>query len=187
VRFVRPKPRVVQPEPCGAGPACRAGHRNEEVAVHDTDDLVLTLVRELDDITVADRIRQRTALELQERLDARLIERVGRYAEASRDALSARLGQLEREWSIERVLALQSSATAIAGIMLGTVRRRWLLLSLVTSTFLMQHSVQGWCPPLELHRRLGFRTQREIELEMHMLKLIRGDYAAGAARTGATA
>jgi hypothetical protein len=154
-----------------------------------TDALLLTLLRELDEITVADRIRQATDLHVQERIDAAMIERIGHYAEASRDALSGQLARLEQEWSIERVLALQSSTTAITAILLGSLRHRaWLVLGLVTSGFLLQHSVQGWCPPLELHRRLGFRTQREIELEIHMLKLIRGDYdAVGAGAEGVLA
>jgi hypothetical protein len=144
--------------------------------MHDTDALLLTLLRELDDITVADRIRQSTALYIQERIDADLIARVGEYAESTPEQLSRRLLELEREWSIERVLTLQSSATALTGILLGSVRRRWLLLSLATSAFLMQHALHGWCPPLSLHRRLGVRSQREIDLEIHMLKLVRGDY-----------
>lgn len=142
-----------------------------------SDTLLLTVLRELDDITVADRIRQATDLRVQERMDAELIERIGRYAEAPRHLLTAYLGELEQEWSIERVLTLQSSATALAGITLGAlVRKRWLLLGVVTSGFLMQHAIQGWCPPLALHRRLGFRTQREIDLEIQMVKLLRGDY-----------
>jgi hypothetical protein len=144
--------------------------------MHDTDALLLTLLRELDDITVTDRIRQSTALYIQERIDADLIARVGEYAESSPAQLSRRLAELEREPSIERVLMLQSSATALTGILLGSVRRRWLLLSLATSAFLLQHALQGWCPPLAVHRRLGVRSQREIDLEIHMLKLLRGDY-----------
>jgi hypothetical protein len=147
----------------------------------DTDALVLTLIRELDDITVTDRVRQSTALRVQERIDAALIARIGSYADAPAHVLTARMGELEREWSIERVLTLQSSATALTGVVLGAARRRWLLLALATSGFLMQHALQGWCPPLALHRRLGFRSRREIELEIHMLKLMRGDYAIGAA------
>jgi hypothetical protein len=146
-----------------------------------TDALVLALVRELDDITVADRIRQATDLHVQERIDREFLERVGRYAESPRHLLTAYLAELEREWSIERVLTLQSASTALAGVVLGTLGpRRWLLLAVATSGFLLQHAVQGWCPPLELHRRLGFRTQREIDLEIHMLKLLRGDYAGAA-------
>jgi hypothetical protein len=138
--------------------------------MHDTDALLLTLLRELDDITVADRIRQSTALYIQERIDADLIARVGEYAESTPEQLSRRLLELEREWSIERVLTLQSSATALTGILLGSVRRRWLLLSLATSAFLMQHALQGWCPPLALFRRLGVRTAAEIHYERDRLR-----------------
>lgn len=144
----------------------------------DTDSLVVTLLRELDEITVADRIRQATDLRLQTKIDTELIGRVAHYLNAPDPLLQAYLTDLEREWSIERVLALQSSATAVAAILLGALgRRRWYVLALVTSGFLLQHSLQGWCPPVELHRRLGCRTQREIDLEIHMLKLLRGDYA----------
>jgi hypothetical protein len=143
-----------------------------------TDSLVLTLLRELDEITVADRIRQATDLRLQTKIDTELIGRVACYLNAPEPLLKSHLSDLEREWSIERALALQSSATALTGIMLGALgRKRWYVLALVTSDFLMQHAIQGWCPPLELHRRMGFRTQREIDLEIHMLKMLRGDYA----------
>ena len=103
--------------------------------------------------------------------------------------LAERVAELEEEWEIERVLALQSSATALSGLMLGLVAgRRWLLLTAVTTGFLLQHAVQGWCPPLELHRRLGYRTRREIDLELHVLKALRGDFSAfsGRAQAGAT-
>jgi hypothetical protein len=146
--------------------------------MQDTDALVVTLVRELDEITVADRIRQSTDLRVQERIDSRMITRVGQYHDAPQHMLNSRIAELEREWDIERVLALQSSATALTGIILGGAgRKRWLLLAVATSGFLLQHSIQGWCPPLALHRRLGFRTQREISLEIYMLKMLRGDFA----------
>lgn len=147
--------------------------------------LLRTLLRELDDITVADRIRQATDLRVQERIDAELIGRIGRYTDAPERALAARIAELEHEWSIERALALQSSATALVGLLLAeTTDRRWLLLTLVTSGFLLQHALQGWCPPLAWHRRRGMRTQREIDLEIHMLKLLRGDFTAMAAAAG---
>jgi hypothetical protein len=145
--------------------------------MRDPNAVVLTLLRELDEITVADRIRQATDLRVQERMDAELVERVGHYFDAPPHLIEFRIAEVEREWSIERVLTLQSSATALAGLALSAVRRQWLLLTAVTSGFLLQHSVQGWCPPLALHRRLGYRTQREIDLEIFMLKLLRGDFA----------
>jgi len=139
--------------------------------------IVQTVLRELDDITVADRIRQATNLRVQEEIDQQVLTRAAQYAHAPRSLLTARIAELEREWDVERVLVLQSSLTALAGLALGTLRsRRWLLLAAVTSGFLAQHAVQGWCPPLALHRRLGFRTRREIDLEIQLLKQLRGDY-----------
>lgn len=42
--------------------------------------------------------------------------------------------------------------------------------------FLFQHAVQGWCPPVSLLRRLGFRTSSEIDAERYALKALRGDF-----------
>lgn len=39
------------------------------------------------------------------------------------------------------------------------------------------HAFQGWCPPVNLFRRLGVRTQREIDEERYALKLMLGDFA----------
>ncbi|MGZ8329614.1 MAG: hypothetical protein ACXWVA_00985 [Rhodoplanes sp.] len=54
---------------------------------------------------------------------------------------------------------------------------RFLLLPAAVMGFLLQHAVQGWCPPLSILRRLGFRTAKEIERERNALKALRGDYA----------
>jgi hypothetical protein len=43
-------------------------------------------------------------------------------------------------------------------------------------TFLAQHALQGWCPPIPVIRRLGVRTRAEIERERNALKALRGDY-----------
>jgi hypothetical protein len=62
---------------------------------------------------------------------------------------------------------------------MGTLgRRRWRLLTLVVLGFLLQHAVQGWCPPVVLFRRLGVRTRQELDAEKHVLKALRGDYGA---------
>ena len=50
------------------------------------------------------------------------------------------------------------------------------LLPALVTTFLFQHAVQGWCPPIPLLRRLGIRTSREIEIERVALKILRGDF-----------
>ncbi|HSH82103.1 MAG TPA: hypothetical protein VLA19_26550 [Herpetosiphonaceae bacterium] len=42
--------------------------------------------------------------------------------------------------------------------------------------FLVQHAVQGWCPPLLVIRALGVRTRKEIDVEKYALKALRGDF-----------
>lgn len=54
--------------------------------------------------------------------------------------------------------------------------RRWLLLSGTVCGFLLQHALQGWCPPLPAIRALGVRTKEEIDSERYALKVARGDF-----------
>ena len=99
------------------------------------------------------------------------------YFQNHHEEIGERLGQLDREWDIERMLQTGSTAMTLAGLTLGIARnRKWLLLSLAVQGFMMQHALQGWCPPLPVLRRLGFRTQYEIEQERYGLKALRGDY-----------
>ena len=48
--------------------------------------------------------------------------------------------------------------------------------SALVTLFLFQHAIQGWCPPVPILRRLGFRTSYEIEEERVALKVLRGDF-----------
>lgn len=99
------------------------------------------------------------------------------YFAAHPAEIGARLRELDREWDIERALQANASSLAFVGIGLGTTGdRRWLALPALVTAFLFQHAVQGWCPPLPLMRRLGFRTAREIEQERYGLKALRGDF-----------
>ena len=54
--------------------------------------------------------------------------------------------------------------------------RRGRGLRVLVSGFLLQQALQGWCPPLPLLRRLGFRTAEEISQERNALKALRGDF-----------
>ena len=94
-------------------------------------------------------------------------------------AIPDRLRDLDREWDIERALALMSSAFTVAGLTAGiSGRRRGFLLSGVVQGFYVMHSIQGWCPPLPILRRMGFRTASEIERERCALKdILREDNA----------
>jgi hypothetical protein len=62
------------------------------------------------------------------------------------------------------------------GLTFGVLRSRWYLLSAAAAAFLVQHAVQGWCPPASLLRRIGIRTTHEINHERFALKALRGDF-----------
>ena len=94
------------------------------------------------------------------------------------EEIPSRLRELDAEWDIERTLEANASTLAFTGVVLGaTVDRRWLALPAVVTAFLFQHAIQGWCPPLPILRRMGFRSSREIETERNALKALRGDFA----------
>jgi hypothetical protein len=116
------------------------------------------------------------------RIDEQVRQRVRAYAESSPAAIQARLGELAREWDIERTVIVQAAATALLGLLLGVLKdRRWFWLTVVNQSFLLQHAIRGWCPPVELHRRLGVRTRQEIDVERIALQALRGDFTAVAA------
>ena len=114
----------------------------------------------------ADRVRRNTADSVNARLDAQAEARAAGFAHASAVEVSRRLAELDREWDVERALETIAPSFILAGIGLSRVHdARWLLFSATVAAFLLQHGVQGWCPPLPVLRRLGFRTRREIERE----------------------
>ena len=88
-----------------------------------------------------------------------------------------RLAELDREWDIECILEANAATASLIGLTLGaTVDRRWFLFPAVVAGFWLQHAVQGWCPPVPVFRRLGIRTQTEIDYERYGLKVLRGDF-----------
>jgi hypothetical protein len=132
-------------------------------------------------LTEVDRVRDRTDDEVLARLDADLQARVARYGGMSDEEIASRLDELDREWDIERVLIVNASTLATLGVLAGFRRRTTLLLPLAVGSFLLQHGLQGWCPPLTVFRRFGVRTRREIDLERYALKTLRGDLPSPAA------
>lgn len=124
----------------------------------------------------ARRVTEQTADRFNEAIRRQTGKNVAFYSD-NPERIDDRLAALDEEWDIERMLALNSSALSLAGLVLGLTRNRgWLLVPLAVQGFFLQHTIQGWCPPLRLFRRLGFRTQYEIEMERYALKAIRGDF-----------
>lgn len=99
------------------------------------------------------------------------------YASGGSDAITRRLAELDQEWDIERMLETNAATATLIGMTLGiTVSKKWFVLPAVVAGFLLQHAVQGWCPPLPVLRRMGFRTASEIDYERYALKALRGDF-----------
>jgi hypothetical protein len=94
-----------------------------------------------------------------------------------REQIPQRLQELDEEWDIERAIEANAAAIAFTGVALAATRGRgWLALPALVTAFLFQHAVQGWCPPVPVLRRFGFRTSYEIEEERQALKALRGDF-----------
>ncbi len=124
------------------------------------------------------RVEQNTAAQVNAEIRASTAQELERLAGgADRNAIGARLRQLEREWDIERVLETNASIIACIGAILAlTVYRGFALVPIVVTAFLLQHALQGWCPPLPLFRKRGVRTMREINRERTALRILRGDF-----------
>lgn len=132
--------------------------------------------------TNSGRIQRHTSSEIKHRNRQRMLERLSQYEDGEPEEISERIVELEREWDIERVLEANAASVALIGLTLGaTVNRRWFALPAVVAGFLLQHALQGWCPPLPVFRRLGVRTAGEIHEEIVALKAMRGDFTRGAA------
>ena len=93
------------------------------------------------------------------------------YYRQHQDEIPSRLRELDEEWDIERAIEANAASVALAGMALAALRgRHWLLLPVAVAGFLLQHALQGWCPPVPVLRRLGFRTAHEIEDERKALE-----------------
>lgn len=123
----------------------------------------------------ATRVRDNTADRINRRID-QVGEAWVTYCAAHPELIDGRLEELDREWDIERAIQANAAGLCMLGVVLGAVSsRKWFLIPGVVGGFLMQHAVQGWCPPIPVLRRLGFRTRGEIDQEKFALKALRGD------------
>jgi hypothetical protein len=127
---------------------------------------------------VADRVREHSAAADNKTIDREAEGRIQRFAGKSKEEITEQIDRLEREWDMERLLETNASLLSLAGMSAyaGSRNKKWLFLPGVVMSFLVQHSVQGWCPPMPVFRKLGVRTRQEIEREKYALKALRGDF-----------
>jgi hypothetical protein len=120
-----------------------------------------------------DRVTLMTDESVNEQIRRRTEGNINHYRDHPEE-IPVRLEELDREWDVERVLEANASALSLAGITVAAIRndRRWLVLPVVVGGFLLQHALQGWCPPVPLIRRLGVRTQAEIDEEVCALRSV---------------
>ncbi|MGE0716278.1 MAG: hypothetical protein AB7P02_12625 [Alphaproteobacteria bacterium] len=127
-------------------------------------------------ISTAERVTRHTDAVINRRIRRATAERLAQYAGRPAE-IEERLAALDREWDIERAIEANAAALALLGVILGARRdRRWFALPGLVSGFLFQHAVEGWCPPVPVLRRLGFRTAEEIAEERYGLRVLRGDF-----------
>lgn len=123
-----------------------------------------------------DRVPDHTSDAVNIEIERTIEANVRQYA-ANDESIGRRLAALDAEWDIERAIEANASSLAFVGVALGYfIHPYWLILPAAVTAFLFQHAIQGWCPPIPVLRRLGFRTVNEIEKERQALKAIRGDY-----------
>lgn len=127
--------------------------------------------------STVDRVPAHTAEETNEQIRRQTEASIAHYARAGSAAIERRLKELDEEWDIERTLEANAATASLIGLTLGaTVDRRWFLFPAVVAGFLLQHALQGWCPPLPFFRSRGIRTASEIDYERYALKALRGDF-----------
>lgn len=123
-----------------------------------------------------DRVRANTWHEVNERLDAEAAFQIQTAAQGRTD-ITARIGQLDREWDMDRVVETEGSLMGLLGLALAvTVHRGFLGVPGLVAAMLVVHGTHGWYPLLPVFRRLGIRSQFEIDREKYALKVLRGDF-----------
>lgn len=124
-----------------------------------------------------ERIAEHTAPEVNRRIEEQSRNSVMGYAAQDEAALSKRIEELDAEWDIERALMTGAGINVLFGVAMGAwVNRKWFYWPAIVAGFMLQHTIQGWCPPLIPFRRKGVRTRQEIEREKTALRILRGDF-----------
>jgi hypothetical protein len=130
---------------------------------------MIGIEQEILDPRADDRIRRYTASHVNARIDRLTWATIQQSVAAGRDAIIARLKELDREWNVDRVLMANFALLGAVTSELGRRHPAWKYFFRAQQGFLLLHAIAGWCPPLPLFRRLGFRTDKEIAAERHAL------------------
>lgn len=121
-----------------------------------------------------ERVRIHTKEKVNQKIDEKMIESITKYYKGSREDVLKRLQELDAEWDVERTLETHAATAVLASSIIGffTKERKWYAVTGVIGGFLLQHALQGWCPPVSVLRRFGVRTLSEIEQEKSALRVL---------------
>lgn len=123
-----------------------------------------------------DRVAFSTAPEVNEQIRMRTDQSIEFYARHP-ELIPLRMRQLEEEWDIERVLEANASSLILGSVAFSILfSKKWLLFPMLVSGYLLNHAINGWCPPVPILRRLGVRTKQEIMREYLALRALQGDF-----------
>jgi hypothetical protein len=128
-----------------------------------------------------DRVREHTAPIVTQRIDRMAQAEADAAVAGGPDAIARRLAKLDQEWDVDRALMVNFALAGAASLTTGLLRyartpafsprrKGFLYFFGAQLGFLLLHGTVGWCPPVSVFRRLGFRTQREIEAERNQLR-----------------
>lgn len=117
------------------------------------------------------KVNEHTPEHINQEIQKEIRERVKFYQNQDAKTITERLNKLDHEWDTERVLETNMASIALVSSLLGlSGKKNWMMLSAGVSVFMIQHAVQGWCPPLAIIRRFGVRTAAEINQERSALQ-----------------
>ena len=144
-------------------------------------DVFLMQAQSIEKISNGDRVREHTAPTVNQRIDRMTQAELDAAVAAGPEAIARRLMRLDYEWDIDRALMVNFALAGAASLTTGLLRYKrtpvfsprrkgFLYFFGAQLGFLLWHGTVGWCPPASLFRRLGFRTQREIEAERSQLR-----------------
>lgn len=124
------------------------------------------------------RVELHTNKKINEKIKQKTIQNINKYSNSDVNVLTIRLKELNHEWDTERVLEANAASIILISSIIGYFKNPyWFIITGIISFFLLQHALQGWCPPLPIIRRLGVRTSIEINEEKVAIKYLRGDFS----------
>jgi hypothetical protein len=123
------------------------------------------------------RVDAHTSPSMRKHLQQRLVANVRRFVNADRHQIDQRMKELDKEWSVERVIEVEASAMIGLGATLGLLHnRKWFALSGLATSMVVLHNTRGSYPLLPVFQRLGFRSQKDILDERNALKVLNKEH-----------